>query len=234
MGFRIAELHRRGELLIRPPAHKPASRGRPFFSRDGVRPSDHTNKIYAQAITTSLAALAKQQQPGLTEAPKPYLHDHYERARLAPVTQSMLTGDWRQLPADDPLRKRFARHFDAIWLTRSPGAKLSFKFKGTAAGLFDLMGPDTGRARVTLDGRVVGIKQQVDPWAYFQRLAALSIGSGLPDTIHTATVELLPDPPDRTVAIEGAKQAKRYDPALFEGVALRVGFIRLIGELVDE
>lgn len=234
MGFRIAELSRGGDLLIRPPADKPAGKGKLVFSRDGVRPSDDADKIYAEVITTALAELAEHQQPRLSELPAPYVHDHYERARLVPITRSMLTGTWEELPADDPLRKRFARHFDTIWFTRSPGARLSFKFRGTAASLFDIMGPDTGRARVSLDGRVVGIKQQVDPWAYYQRLAALSIGDGLPDAVHTATVELLPDPPDRTVPIESAKRAKRYDAALFEGVALRIGSIRLIGELVEE
>ena len=146
----------------------------------------------------------------------------------------MLSGEWEELPADHELRERFARHMDTIWLTKTPGAKLTFKFRGTSAGIYDLMGPDTGRAKITVDGKDVGVRQQVDPWAYYQRQAGIHVAGGLPDEVHTVTVELLPDPPDRTVPIEAAKKADRYDAKLFEGVALRLAAIRMIGELLNE
>jgi len=92
------------------------------------------------------------------------------------------------------------------------------------------MGPDTGRVKVTVDGKDAGTRQQVDPWSYYQRLAAIPLASGLPDGEHTVTIELLPDPPVRTVPIESAKKAGRYDPKLFDGVALRIGCLRLLGE----
>ena len=145
----------------------------------------------------------------------------------------MVSGAWDELPADDPLRKRFARHFDTIWYTKTPGAKLTFKLRGTEVSLFDLMGPDTGRVRVSVDGKEVGTRQQVDPWSYYQRLAGLPLADGLPDAEHTIAIELLPDPPDRRVAIDSAKRAKQFDPKLFDGVALRLGFIRILGEPVD-
>ncbi|MFH1919793.1 MAG: right-handed parallel beta-helix repeat-containing protein [Planctomycetota bacterium] len=58
-----------------------------------------------------------------------------------------------------------------------------------------------------------------------QGLGSLEIASNLPPGEHTATVELLPDPPDRAVPIESAKKANRYKPADFEGVALHLGAI---------
>ena len=112
-------------------------------------------------------------------------------------------------------------------------AKLTFRFKGTATSLFDLMGPDTGRVKVTVDGQDRGTRQQVDPWAYYQRLSSLDLASGLPDAEHTITVELLADPPDRTVPIEAAKKAGQYKPDDFQGVALRLGWIRIVGEPLD-
>ena len=95
------------------------------------------------------------------------------------------------------------------------------------------MGPDTGRVKVTIEGKDAGTRQQVDPWSYYQRLAAVPLASGLPDAEHTVTIELLPDPPDRSVAIQAAKRAGRYDPRLFDGVALRLGSLRLLGEPLD-
>ena len=120
-----------------------------------------------------------------------------------------------------------------IWFTRTPGAKVTFRFKGTEAGLFDLMGPDTGRVRVTIDGEDKGVRQQVDRWCYYQRLSGLSLGNGLEDTEHTVTVELLPEPPDRAEPMEEAERLGQLKPEEFEGVALRLGWIRVVGEPVE-
>jgi len=87
--------------------------------------------------------------------------------------------------------------------------------------------------KVTVDGQDKGVRQRMDRWMYYQRLSALALASGLPDAEHTVTVELLPEPPGRAVAIEEAKKLKRYQPSAFEGVALRVGWIRLVGELAE-
>ena len=41
-------------------------------------------------------------------------------------------------------------------------------------------------------------------------------------------VELLPDPPDRTVSITEAKKHQPFNAKDFEGVALRIGWIRIV------
>ena len=234
MGYRIAELHRQEKLLTKASAEEAKAAGKLLFSTDGVRPSADAHRIYGEVIVSALGELSADAQAAPHDLRDPHAPDNLERARQVPITREMLSGEWEELPADHELRKRFAPHMDTIWLTTTPGAKLTFKFKGTAASIYDLMGPDTGRARITLDGKEIGVRQQVDPWAYYQRQAGIAVASGLPDEVHTATVELLSDPPDRTVPIEAAKEADRYDPQLFEGVALRVAAIRLIGELVTE
>ena len=232
MGYRVAGLEREGRLLITAPTEE--AEGKLVFSSDGVRPGKDGNNVYADAITGGLEKLSAQRTPLPHKVPAPYVPDNHERARLVAITREMLSGDWAELPADDPLRRSFARHVDTIWFTNAPGAKLALKFKGTAASIFDLMGPDTGRARITVDGKVVGIREQVDQWAYYQRPAALRIADGLEDAVHTVTVELLPDPPDRTVAIEAAKREGRYEPELFEGVVLRFGWVRVMGEVAGQ
>lgn len=50
---------------------------------------------------------------------------------------------------------------------------------------------------------------------------------------HTVTVELLPDPPNRSEPIAEAERLGIYDPAALEGVALCVGWLRIFGELVE-
>jgi len=69
-----------------------------------------------------------------------------------------------------------------------------------------------------------------DPWCYYQRLAALNVADNLEDKEHTVTVELLPDPAQRRLAIEEAKRLGRFQAKDFEGVAFRFGWIRVVGE----
>ena len=233
LGHRIARLHAAGKLLILGRAALAWEAGCRLFSADGRRPTAEAHGLYARELISFLEQAARRRQPRPHRLPAPLRPDHYGRARQEPIAAAMLSGRWEKLPAEHALSKRFRRHMPTLWLTRTPGATLTFRFKGTAASVLDLMGPDTGRARVTVDGRVVGIRQRVDRWAYYQRLSALDVASGLPDAVHAVTVELLPDPPSRTEPIEAAKARGHYDPKLFEGVALRLGCLRLLGELVE-
>ncbi len=224
------EIHR-GRMAVKPQERE----GQTLFSKDGVRPSPEADKVYASALDKALAAMLegsrKRSGPAVrTTLPEPIDSGNLENARLAPVRRSMLTGPWRELPPEHPLRKRFAGHFDTIWETTTPGARLRFRFRGASSGLFALMGPDSGRVRVTVDGVVRGIRGSADRWCYFQRFCALPCAGDLPEGEHRVEVELLPDPPDRSAAIEEARKLGRCKPGMFNGVALRVGWIRLVGD----
>ncbi len=233
MAFRIAQLAQQERLIIKAtPQQAQNPEGRLIFSLDGVRPTADGNRLYAEVIIEALRALSQNTTPKKHPLPKPFFRGAMERARLYPITPEMLSGPWEKLSPDNVSGRNFANHFREIWLTRTPGAKLTFRFRGTEASIFNLMGPDTGIARVTVDGRDAGRRQQVDQWAYYQRLSALPLASGLPDTEHTVTVELLPDVPDRSVAIAAAKEANRYRAEDFDGVAFRFGWLRINGELL--
>ncbi|MBM3474686.1 MAG: hypothetical protein FJX75_15590 [Armatimonadetes bacterium] len=232
LAYRISELAREGKLIINGKPDEAKQQRKLLFSEGGVRPSPDANAIYAETITAALEQLSANAKPTPHQARPPLNPQNYELAKQVTITADMLSKEWKQLPPEDELCKRFASKMDAIWYTDTRGATLTFRFKGTSASIYDLMGPDTGRARITLDGKEIGVRQQVDPWSYYQRQAAIPIASGLEDKVHEVMIELLPDPPDRTVPIAEAKKANRYDPALFEGVALRVAAIRVIGEVV--
>ena len=230
LGYQVAQLHKEGKLLTKGSAEEAAEAGKTLFAKDGVRPTPEGNGIYATAICAALEAATKHAPQALVSTPPPLDAGNLENARQMPIARDMLSGEWSELPAGHELSQRFGRHFDTIWFTDVPGSKLTFRFRGTAASIFDIMGPDTGRARVTVDGKVVGIRQQVDPWAYFQRLASLPLAGKLDAREHSVEVELLPEAPDRSAPKESARSGGKYDPKLFEGVALRFGFIRILGE----
>lgn len=239
LGPRVQSLAKENRLVIKAAGVDPASlKDKLVWSNDGVRPSPAGDALYAQIIVESLEKLATMAS-GDTAARRasllaatPFTPDHLQNAHLAPITEAMLSPQWRKLPALDPLRVQFARHFDDIWFAHEPGARLTFRFRGTDVSLFDLMGPDTGILRITLDGKDVGRRQQVDPWSYYQRLAAVPIASGLKDAEHEVTVELLPDVPDRRVPMEEAKKVGRFRAEDFQGIAVRLGWIRVVGEVL--
>lgn len=233
MGYRVARMHSEGELVIKASAEEEKQlKDKVVFSRDGTRPSAAANDIYAAVISEGLQALSAEALAKSHALKQPFRKDNLERATLAPITQEMLSGAWESREAVAGGRD-FKRHFDEMWVTREPGATLTFKFTGTDVSIFDLMGPDTGQVKVTLDGNDMGTRKQVDTWAYYQRLSGLHIATGLPDGPHTVTIELLPEAPDRSVPIAEAKKVNRYKPEEFEGVALRLGWIRIVGEPVE-
>ena len=234
MGVRIAHMAKQGTLVIKATAEDAKKLpAQVVFTHNGVYTTSAAKGLYAETITEALGTLPEAASAKPRTLKKPFRRGSLERAGLAPIAQQMLSGKWEQLPPKAVEGKDFSRHFDSVWYTHTPGSKLTFKFRGTSASLFDLIGPDTGHVRVTVDGQDRGVRQRMDRWMYYQRLSALDMASGLPDAEHTVTVELLPEPPGRAVAIEEAKKAKRYRPEAFEGVVLRVGWIRLVGELVD-
>jgi len=229
MATKVMESYRAGELIIKGPAEE----GKQSFSADGVRPTEVGNGLYVEAVIAGLEELAGGARWIAHGLPSPIAEDNWEAAKTVPIARDMLEGDWAALDASDPLMASFSRSMDTIWVTRTPGAKLTFSFRGTAVSILDLMGPDTGCARVTLDGRDLGVRTQVDQWCTFQRHAALNIADGLPDDVHTVTVELLSDAPDRSAPIAAAKEQGAYRTEDFEGVAFRFGGIRVMGEVVQ-
>ena len=229
MGYRIAEMVRAGEMLAAPAPE--AGEDVPVFSQSGRPPTEAASEVYAAAIIDGLDQFA-QAEGEVQEVSRPLRRDHLEHARLVAVTAEMVEGDWER-SGSELGGADFSRHFDDLWVTRTPGARLSFSFRGTDASLFTLIGPDHGRVRITLDGEEAGIQGRADRWCHYHRLSATSLASGLEDGEHTVTVELLAEPPNRSEPIEEAKRLGRYDPAAFEGVALYVGWLRIVGEAID-
>jgi len=228
MGLAVWNEIRQGRTALAPPAPE----GVALFSKDGVRPTPETDAVYAGALIAALARLLSEHASPTSvpwSLPDPMQADNFENARLAPIRPSMLSGPWRELSPEHPLRKRFAAHFDTIWETTTPGARLTFRFRGTEAGLFALMGPDSGRIRVIVDGKEIGERGSADRWCYFQRFCGLTCASNVPEGEHRVEVELLPTPPDRSEAIAEARRLGQFKPGMFDGVALRVGWIRLVG-----
>jgi len=242
MALEAARLAREGRLVWagkqpKTDAEREALGGKIVFAEDGVHPFPETgHQLYLEAILRAMPAIRAAGKPGPHPLPDPFVKDNGENAKLLPLDRAALAGGWAKLdPAKDGLAKAYAGRMGDLWRTDTPGASVAFRFKGTAAAVYDLLGPDCGQVIVTLDGGPPQVRPRFDRYSTYHRLATLSIGAGLPDAVHTVRLELHPDPPDKAAIFRKGDQHEE-DPAgnpKYAGRAWYAGGILLVGDLVD-
>ncbi len=236
MALRVAELAQDGKLQFdtrggkRPPADEDVI----LFSNDGVHPIDAGHEIYKRVIT---GAINRMRQADLPAGPHrigpPFIADNWERATWVPLKPSMLSDGWRRMDRSKGLAKRFGNRMPELWEATRPGEAIAFTFKGTLAKLYDLLGPDGGQVMITVDGKTRGPVPRFDHYCTYHRIATMGIARGLDDEVHTVTIAIHPDQPDRSAVLKRAKSKKGFDPAKYDGTCLRVAGIMLIGELIE-
>lgn len=214
-----------------------AADGRVLFANDGVHPRDEGHELYKASIIEGLTQMkALPAADHRAKLAAPFVADNWEAAKMIPVTEAMLSGEWRRLPADDGKQKAFGNRMGQIWMAEKPGCKLHFRFKGQLARVYDLLGPDGGQVTVTVDGKA-GAKPvpRFDSYCTYHRIATLHVASGCdPATVHEAVVEIHPEQPDRkSVAFRLKDPDKELAEPKYQGTRMWVSQIMLLGDLVE-
>jgi hypothetical protein len=238
MGVEVGRLAKEGRLLWKAPlpktdAEKTANGDKVVFAPDGVHPHVETgHALYMEAIARSLPAIQSSgQEPSAHTLGAPFIASNFERAKLVPINEATLSGGIIRLdPASDAMAKRFPQ-LRALHRGTKPGESITFRFKGTRAALYDLVGPDCGQVVVTLDNMPPKTIPRFDAYCTYHRLSTFTIGSDLPDTEHTVKIEIHPDQPDKAKIL--AQRNEKFDkPERFDGTAIYPGAILMLGELV--
>jgi hypothetical protein len=239
MGMEVARLEKAGKLIFKgdkpkTEAERAALGDRILFSPDAVHPyTDTGHQLYLEAVVRSFAGIQRVGQPGPHILPAPFVADNWEKARMIPLDKAQLSSGWRKLDAPtNSLARSFGEWLPGLWEARKPGESVSFRFRGTTALIYDLLGPDCGQVTVALDDRPAAVKPRFDAYCTYHRLATLSVGEGLSDTVHTVRITIHPDSPDKA-KILSERGEKIDDPKRFDGTAWYAGGILLIGELAD-
>jgi lysophospholipase L1-like esterase len=239
-GLEVARLEKGGRLVFK--GNQPKTAGEKaalgdkiLFSPDAVHPfPDSGHALYREALVRSMPALRAAGQPGPHALPAPFAADHWEAAKLVPLDRAQLSAGWQRLdPATNKLAKQFAQRLPTLWKANQPGATIQFRFRGSVAGIYDLLGPDCGQVIVTLDDQPPVTRARFDSFCTYHRLGSLIIGSGLADTVHAVKLEIHPDQPDkaRILSQRGEKMDK---PERFDDRAWYAGALLLVGELVTD
>jgi len=154
---------------------------------------------------------------------------------MIPLEPSLLTGNWKKLPADNVLQKRFGGRMGQIWEADAPGSRITFRFRGTQAALYDLLGPDGGQVLITVDGKPHQKPvARFDSYCTYHRISTLRLAQNLdPKQVHTVNIEIHPEQPDRSpVAFRLKDPEAELKTPKYQGTRIRVGQIMLRGELV--
>lgn len=236
VALRVVQLQRDGKLVFQTDA--PTADGVIRFSSDGVHPLEAGHRIYTEVIGDAVRAMQPAAQ-GVDHGPKlgqPFVADHWQAAKMVPLQPEMLRGKWVPLDAQSPLARSFGSRMGTLWETEEAGSQIQFRFRGAQAKLYDLLGPDGGQVLITVDGQTRDKPVlRFDSYCTYHRIATLGIAEGLdPDEIHTVTVEVHPQQPDRqAVAFRLKNPDEELKSPKYQGTRLRVSHIMLLGELVD-
>lgn len=236
-GLEIARLEQEGKLIFK--GSKPtndtqraAQAGKLLFSTDGVHPLAETgHELYRDAVARAFSQLRQNSGTPAAHALKaPLRADNSEHARMVPITPAMLQGDWQQLDATNRHVKSFGKRVPSLWRADQAGASIHFKFRGTTALIYDLLGPDCGQVRVTMDGKT-RLQPRFDSYSTYHRLATLHLGSNLSNTTHEVTLAVDATPFDKA-KILAQRNEKMEPPTRFTGTNWFVGAILLDGEMI--
>lgn len=256
MGMEAARLEKEGKLSIKAPEAKveqvagkdlDQNAGMPTgpdgkipFSRDGVHPYNDTgHQLYMEAIARSMPKI--EAASAATEphrVPAPFDPQNLENAKMLPLDKAAMSGPWKIVAptaigdGKAPGAAEFGRFLSPIWKAE-PGAELSFRFRGSRAAIYDMLGPDCGRVEITLDGNTSTV-DRIDAYTIFHRIGSFTIGNQLdPNTVHDVKIRLLADPIDKENIIMPSRRADfKANPAKYDGLNWYVGGIFLVGELV--
>ena len=240
MGLAVSKLEGQDKLVFKgnkptTEAEKAALGDRILFSPDNVHPyTDSGHELYAQAVIRSMARSRQVGRPGPHRLPAPLTADHWEAAKMVSLSQATLSPGWKKLdPARNALAKRFNHRMPEMYSASEPGQTIKIRFKGTGLRVYDLLGPDCGQIKVTLDDHATVVKPRFDAYCTYHRLGALTIAENLPDTVHTVTLEIHPAQPDNAAIL--AKRKESMDrPERFDDTAWYVGAIMVLGEVMPD
>lgn len=235
VALKIAELEQQGKLKFT--SDTPVADEIVLFSKDGVHPLGQGHEIYTEVIADAINQMQSTSKPvnHASKLKQPFVAGHWSDAKMIPLNATMLSGNWQELPADNTLQKRFGGRMGQIWEADKPGSRLTFRFRGSQAALYDLLGPDGGQVQITVDGKPHSkLTPRFDSYCTYHRIATLKLAQNLdPNKVHTVSIEIHPKQPDRKpVAFRLKNPEQELKAPKFQGTKIRVGKIMIRGELV--
>jgi len=237
LGVEVAKLEKAGRLILKgeqpkTDRDKKALGDKIIFSPDAVHPYPDTgHQLYFEAIVRSLPAIQAVGKPGMHSLGEPFVNDNYERASIVPLARAHLSPGWSKLPATNNIAKAFHNRLPELWKA-PPGETLTFRFRGTAAGVYDILGPNCGKLTATVDDLTPVSIARFDSFCTYHRLGKFMAAENLSNDLHTVKIEVSAEALDK-LKILSLRNEKMDNPKRFDGTNWYAGSLLLIGDLVD-
>jgi len=174
------------------------------FTRDHVHPlSESGHPIYASVVVKYLNQIKTDADEKPHTLPPPYTDNPWTQARMPAIYKGMA------------------------------GCKLQFSFKGTALGLYDIIGPGTGMIRLRIDGEEKNVLR-FDRHCSYYRLANIVLSDHLEDTVHDVEIEVSNENPDKSkILMDNHREKFNQDPSVFRHHDYYLGNLMIVGEITE-
>ncbi|MGQ9610163.1 MAG: SGNH/GDSL hydrolase family protein [bacterium] len=160
------------------------------FTNDNVHPTDFGNKIYAQCVTDFLDESLKTHGSKNNDIPIPIDPFCYEYGHFVDLDEAYDIIGWERIKEWTTDKScNFSPPADVL-SAEKPKASLKLSFKGTAIGIYTLIGMDTGTIEYSIDGSEF---VSIDPFDFycpmFHRPQYTIFADELDDKQHTIVLK---------------------------------------------
>lgn len=229
--FAVASLLRKDRLVMR--GIKGTDYGdKIIFTEDGTHPNQDGHRIYTQTLSRAFEQLVASGGDKAKRLGKPLCETNYESAMLLPVQKEWVSSGWTQATDEHPLAHRFRSYFPHLTVTERSGETLTFRFRGTHVGLFDVIGPGSASLKISIDGAPAFPLRRFDGYCTYYRANYCWLPE-LPDGIHTVRIETDCTPFDKISLLNKPVAEKHLLNQEFGSFGVYIGKILLIGQLID-
>ncbi len=197
--------------------------GRVVFCEDGCHPLAAGHDLYVQALAAVFPQLlAESATPAVV--PPPLDAANWDRATLVPLSElDRDAGVERLADAAWPRLAWGREHLPELWRIERQDAGIEFEFTGTAFGIYDVLGPDCGQVRVTVDDQPATLVPRFDAACSYHRPNYAILADGLPMDRHRVRLELGPPLVDKQAIVpEAATYPERFAGHRWYPVALLI------------
>lgn len=230
MGLEIVKLEKEGKLIFKgKPEEHP---DKVVFSGDNVHPYSQTgHRLYTEALVRSLKEVAKTNRKPARKLGKPMVADNWQKAQLVSLEAAELSGGWQVLkPESDTVARQLQNRFDELMKATQPGETITFRFKGTRFGLYDVMGPGCGQYEITVDGKPALSYPRFDEYCTYYRANYFFLPE-MEEGWHTIELRVSSQKLDKAAIL--SKLGNVMDNAdRYNSDACYAGKLMIIGELV--
>ncbi len=179
----------------------------PVFSPDGVHPYTETgHKIYAEVFERSFSKILKVKPTKANkQLPEPVSTNCLQNPKTIPFSYLYAKGKWEKQQAFSSKIQRQINTLNAqIFKTAGSDNSISFRFRGTAVGFSDLLGPGSGRVLVEIDNTIKDTILRFDAWSGSWRLS-YKVYQGLADKEHEVKLTAINTPFDKSKIVSSEK-----------------------------